>query len=282
MISRAVPRCNRRQAVTAQPHPVGSPVATGGGTVLTTMSQPMAQRCVHDPVPGSSLGRCPSRPGAIDPQNTAPFRRLALEGVWWTARAPRSCSVIPHTIPVRGAPVPQPRAVHTPASTAAISGASAVFRGFRPASLPTATTRDRRRLSLIATMRQEVLGVSGDPDVGQQRLQVHLLRREAGGGLVRKSEIRRSRSRREACRTGLTTVLADRVARCRSDRPKRRTVALCGWCRRTDCAKSSPWRCPNRVGGFSRRPARSVALDRRWCQVLNLRRLIGRHPLDSR
>ena len=39
------------------------------------------------------------------------------------------------------------------------SGASAVFRGFRPASLPTATTRDRGRLSLIATIRQEVLGV---------------------------------------------------------------------------------------------------------------------------
>ena len=48
------------------------------------MSQLTAQRCVHDPVPRSSLGRCPSRPGAIDPQN-AHFRRLALEGVWWTA-----------------------------------------------------------------------------------------------------------------------------------------------------------------------------------------------------
>jgi hypothetical protein len=33
-----------------------------------------------------------------------------------------------------------------------------------------ATTRDRGRLSLIVTIRQEVLGVSGDPDVGQQRL----------------------------------------------------------------------------------------------------------------
>jgi hypothetical protein len=79
-------------------------------------------------------------------------------------------------IPVRGAPVPQSRAVHTPASTAAISGASAVFRGFRPASLPTATTRDRGHLSLIAAIRQEVLGVSGDPDVGQQLLLVHLVR----------------------------------------------------------------------------------------------------------
>src|SRR5262249_31718063 len=64
-----------------------------------------------------------------------------------------------------------------PASTAAISSASAVFQGFRPASLPTATTRDRGRLSLIATIRQEVLGVCGDPDVGQQRIPVHLLRR---------------------------------------------------------------------------------------------------------
>jgi hypothetical protein len=51
-----------------------------------------------------------------------------------------------------------------------------VFRGFGPSSLPTATTLDRGRLSLIATIRQEVLGVSGDPDVGQQRLQVHLVR----------------------------------------------------------------------------------------------------------
>jgi hypothetical protein len=85
--------------------------------------------------------------------------------------------VNPHTIPMRGAPVPQLRAGHAPASTAAISGASAVFRGFRPASLPTATTRDRGRLGLIATIPQEVLEASGDPDVGQQRLPVHLLRR---------------------------------------------------------------------------------------------------------
>jgi len=41
----------------------------------------------------------------------------------------------------------------------AISGASAVFRGIRPAPLPTATTRDRGRLSLIATIRREVPGV---------------------------------------------------------------------------------------------------------------------------
>ena len=61
MISRAVPRCDRRQAVTAQPHPVGSPVATGGGTVLTTMSHPMAQRCAHDLVLRSLPGRCPSQ-----------------------------------------------------------------------------------------------------------------------------------------------------------------------------------------------------------------------------
>jgi hypothetical protein len=172
----------------------------------------MAQRCVRDPIMRSLPGRCPSRPGAIDPRNTRPSDGSRSKG-FGGRRAPRSCSVIPHTIPVRGAPVPLPRAGHTPASTAAISGASAVFRGFRPASLPTAATRDRRRLSLLATMRQEVLGMRGDPDVRQERLQVHLLRREAGGGLVRKPEIRRSRSRREACRTGLTTVLADRVAR---------------------------------------------------------------------
>jgi hypothetical protein len=76
-------------------------------------------------------------------------------------------------IPARGAPIRQFRAVHTEA----ISWASALFRGFRPASLPTATTRDRGRPSIIPTIRQEVLAVSGDPDVGQQRLPVHLLRR---------------------------------------------------------------------------------------------------------
>src|SRR5262249_56509239 len=91
-------------------------------------------------------------------------------------RAPRSCSVNPHVIPARRAPVPPSRVLPDQASAAAISGASAAFRGFRPASLPTATTRDRSRLSLIATIRQEVLGVSGDPDVGPQRLPVHRLR----------------------------------------------------------------------------------------------------------
>ncbi len=97
-----------------------------------------------------------------------PKKGSRSKGFGGRRRAPRSCSVNPHTIPVRGAPVPQSRAVHTPASTAAISGASAVFRGFRPASLPTATTRDRGRLRLIAAIRQEVLGVSGDPNVGQE------------------------------------------------------------------------------------------------------------------
>ena len=156
---RSVPRSKRRQAASAQPHPVESPVATCGGTVPTSMSQPIVQRCVHDPVPGSSLDRCPSRPGAIDPRNTRPSGGSRSKG-FGGRRAPRSCSVNPHTLPVRGAPVAQPRAAQTPASTAAISGASAVFRGFRPASLPTATTRDRGRLGLIATKGQEVLGVS--------------------------------------------------------------------------------------------------------------------------
>jgi Transposase len=31
-LSRAVPGCNRRQAFTAQPHPLGNPLATGGGS----------------------------------------------------------------------------------------------------------------------------------------------------------------------------------------------------------------------------------------------------------
>ena len=177
MISRAVPRSDRRPAATAQPHPVGRPLATGGGRVLTTMSQPMVQRCANDPVPGSSLDRCHSRPGAVDPRTRAADGARS-KGFGGQRRAPRSCSVNPRMIPARGAPVPQLRAVHTPASIAAISGASAVFRGFRPASLPMAATRDRGRLSLIATIGQEVLGVSGDPDVGQRRLQVHLVRRQ--------------------------------------------------------------------------------------------------------
>jgi hypothetical protein len=62
-----------------------------------------------------------------------------------------------------------------------------VFRDFRSAALPTATTRDRGRLGLIATICQEVLGVSGDPDVGQQRFQVHLVR---GQGHQQRTNIR--------------------------------------------------------------------------------------------
>ena len=76
-------------------------------------------------------------------------------------------SANPRMIPPRGVPVPQSRAVHTPASTPVISGASAVFRGSRPASLPTATTRDRGRLSLIATIRQEVRGVRRSSALGE-------------------------------------------------------------------------------------------------------------------
>jgi hypothetical protein len=45
-----------------------------------------------------------------------------------------------------------------------------VFPGFRLASLPTATTRDRGRLSLIAAIVQELLEVSADPDIGQRSL----------------------------------------------------------------------------------------------------------------
>src|SRR5262249_40849753 len=52
-----------------------------------------------------------------------------------------------HGAPRRGDPVPRLRTS---------------FLGFRPASLPTATTCDRGRFSLIATIRQEVLGVN-DP-----------------------------------------------------------------------------------------------------------------------
>jgi hypothetical protein len=161
MISIAIPRRNRRQAVTAQPHPVGRPVATGGGTVLTTTSQPWARRCVHDPVLRSLPGRCLSRPGANDPQNVPAADGSGSKRSGGRRHAPKSFSVDPHLILVRSAPVPQSRAVHTRASTAATSGDSAAFRDFCPASLPTAMTRDRGRLSLVATMRQQALRLNG-------------------------------------------------------------------------------------------------------------------------
>ena len=141
MISRAVPRSHRRQAATAPLHAVGCPVATGGGTVLTSMSQPRAQRCVHDPVPGSSLDRFLSRPGEIDPQNVR-FRWLVLEGVWWPALAHRGpASVIPHMIPVRrflnrGPYTPQPAARRS--------------QGLRLCSGTFARRRSRRRRRAIA------------------------------------------------------------------------------------------------------------------------------------
>jgi hypothetical protein len=132
MISRALPSSHRRQAATAQPHPVGRPVATGGGTVLTSMSQPRVQRCVHDPVPGSSRDRCLSRPGAVNPQNVRAADGSGSKGFGGRRRAPRFCSVNPRTIPVRGAPVPQSRALHTPASTAANSGGFGCVPGLSP------------------------------------------------------------------------------------------------------------------------------------------------------
>jgi hypothetical protein len=89
--------------------------------------------------------------------NTRAADRSGSKGLCGRRRAPRSCSRNPHVIPMRKAPVPQSRARHIPASTAAISGASAVFRGFRPASLATATTRDLGHLSLVETVSQQVV-----------------------------------------------------------------------------------------------------------------------------
>jgi hypothetical protein len=70
----------------------------------------------------------------------------------------------------RGGLVPKSRVVHAPTSAVTVSGASAVLRDFRPAALPAATTRRRGRLSLIATIGQEVLGVSGDQTSGKSDL----------------------------------------------------------------------------------------------------------------
>ena len=61
------------------------------------------------------------------------------------AAAPESCQAVV---------VPQSRAVHTPTQLRPRLCSEA----FGAASLPTATTRDRRRL-LIAAVREEVLGM---------------------------------------------------------------------------------------------------------------------------
>src|SRR5262249_10542375 len=66
--------------------------------------------------------------------------------------------------------------------------AATVFPRLHPASLATATTRARGCLRLFATIRQEVLGMSGDPDIGQQRLQIHIVRRQ---GRQQRSHIRK-------------------------------------------------------------------------------------------
>jgi hypothetical protein len=66
MISRAVPRSKRRQAATAQPHRVGSPVATGSGgpsppsPILTRSARPSPPRPI---LPGNY--RVPLLPGTI-------------------------------------------------------------------------------------------------------------------------------------------------------------------------------------------------------------------------
>ena len=79
----------RRARVTFdRPQPTTERSATDG--------QPMAQRCVRDPVPMSPLGRCPSRPGAIDPQNNCASAVSRSKGFGGRRRAPRSCSVNPH------------------------------------------------------------------------------------------------------------------------------------------------------------------------------------------
>jgi hypothetical protein len=97
-------------------------VATRGGTVLTSMSQPSAQRCAHDPVPGLSLDCCLIRPGDIDPQNVRAANGSDSKGLGGRRRAPRSCSVNPPRSPLRGAPVPQSQALPDQASAAAVSG----------------------------------------------------------------------------------------------------------------------------------------------------------------
>ncbi len=64
---------------------------------------------------------------------------------------------------------------------------SIVFRGFLPAALPPATTRGRGCLGGVTTIRQQSLGVSRDPDVGQKRFQIHHSR---GQGRQQRTHIR--------------------------------------------------------------------------------------------
>lgn len=98
MISRAVPRSNRRQAATEQPHPVGSPVATGDRRRdgphhdESAHGAAMRARSYHEVITGPLL----QPTGRHRPSEHAPFRRLALEGVRWTARTEVLLGESPH------------------------------------------------------------------------------------------------------------------------------------------------------------------------------------------
>jgi hypothetical protein len=122
--------------------------------------QPMAQRCVRDPVPMSPLGRSPSRPGAIDPQNTCASDGSRSKGFGGRRRAPRSCSVNPHMTAFA------PRLDATESSS--IRAPSATAR--RTKRSPIASTPGWSRRSSGSGMRPRTCGAAFGPA------------RQAGGG----------------------------------------------------------------------------------------------------
>ncbi len=188
MISRSPSRPGRRQVA-----PLGGTLAgEAGGRPALARSLPPRDRSRRTGA-GVSLS-IPSRRGAgaedrAQPTLRRPAPRMARARILLVdGGAHRGPSRRPpHVILARGAPFPQLRVMRARAGVPTVSGASALLRDFRPAALPTPTARRRGRLGLIATVRQEVFGVSRDPDVGQKRFQVHLSR---GHGRQHRTHIR--------------------------------------------------------------------------------------------
>ena len=139
-LSRAVPGCNRRQAFTAQPHPLGNPLATGCGRVLTTTSHPWLRdvRLSLSPVRRWAAAPADRRNRLSETRAADGSRSKRLGGT-----AARTEVLLGESANRRGAPVSQPRPVPTPAGTAAISGASAVFRRLLSTQCSTATSHSR-------------------------------------------------------------------------------------------------------------------------------------------
>jgi len=148
--------------------------------------------------PGSSLGRCASRQGAIGPRN-ARFRRLAQEGVWWTAAHTEVLlGESPHDPGTRCAGPSVSGRTHPSQHRGHLSG----FGCIPGLSSDGALEGDDARSRPSQPHRDDTSGsarVSGDPGVGQQRLQVHLVR---GQGHQERTHIRGTATRGRAMRRG--------------------------------------------------------------------------------